>query len=233
MMLQKCFIGWMLFHLLVFGGSAAAQADGGIAHVAAPEADQAVPDPAVQTRRSADETVYRITRDQCTIEWSVRNTEKNVILHRPYCPLSLSHQVPLLKKICAEFFGEGGHPLPTYTLYWGRLAPDGSLPDSLEMSFRLALAAHRSKGWNPGRGKPKKGGINGFIRDLANSGMIYPELKELLAPFNRSVTFSCAEKVLVMEAGKLPFYDELLPYGVRATERLPFDCMAWFTLSAK
>jgi hypothetical protein len=40
------------------------------------------------------------------------------------------------------------------------------------------------------------------------------------------------EKVRVLEAGKLPFYDQLKQKGVAATDRLPFDCMAWFSLSA-
>lgn len=63
--------------------------------------------------------------------------------------------------------------------------------------------------------------------------MIYPELKELFEGFHKNITFSSAEKVLVLEAGKLPFFDQLKPHGIRASDRLPFDCMTWFSVSAK
>ena len=83
------------------------------------------------------------------------------------------------------------------------------------------------------KGRPKNGDINGFVKDLANRQMIYPELKELFEGFHKSITFSCAEKVLVLEAGKLPFFDQLKPHGIKASDRLPFDCMAWFSVSAQ
>jgi hypothetical protein len=63
--------------------------------------------------------------------------------------------------------------------------------------------------------------------------MIYPELKELFERFQRTIRFSCAEKVLVTEAAKLPFYDQLKQRGVKASDKLPFDCMAWFSVSEK
>jgi len=34
-----------------------------------------------------------------------------------------------------------------------------------------------------------------------------------------------------MEAGDLPFYEELKKQCVQAADRLPFDCMEWFDLS--
>lgn len=77
----------------------------------------------------------------------------------------------------------------------------------------------------------KAGDINGFVRDLANREMIYPELKDLFERFNRTIRFSCAEKVLVGKAGKPPFYDALKVHGVGAEDKLPFDCMTWFSIS--
>jgi hypothetical protein len=62
--------------------------------------------------------------------------------------------------------------------------------------------------------------------------MIYPELKELFARFHKSITFSCAEKVLVQKAGELPFYEQLQQQGVKAADKLPFDCMTWFSIAA-
>lgn len=232
-MLQKLLVRILLGTALTVCSGAAVRAGGGADAATPRETGRTAPDPVVQIGRRTDETAYRITDGQCTIEWVVRDSEKNVILHRPRCPHPLSCQVPLLTKLCSEFFGESGRNLPDCTLFWGRLTPDGSLPVSQEMAFRIALAAHRSQKWNAKRGKPRNGDINGFIRKLADSEMIYPELKEMFSRFNRRTTIASVEKVLVKEAGKLPFYDELLPYGVRATERLPFDCMVWFTLTAK
>jgi hypothetical protein len=39
------------------------------------------------------------------------------------------------------------------------------------------------------------------------------------------------EKVRVLEAEKLPFYARLKQKGVTPADRLPFDSMAWFSIS--
>jgi len=69
------------------------------------------------------------------------------------------------------------------------------------------------------------------VKDFANRADIYPELKELFKFFHKSIKFSCAEKVLVLKAEKLPFFDELKQHGIKASDRLPFDCMTWFSIS--
>jgi hypothetical protein len=176
-------------------------------------------------------TVYKISGRDCTIEWIARNSEIGVIKHSAECTVLLSEQIPLLEKICAEFLSKDKNAQAFRTLFWGRLEPD-TQNGSRELSLRLALAAHKSAGWDAKRGKPKKGDINGFVKDLANSEMIYPELKQLFERFYKSIQFSCAEKVLVLKADKLPFYEQLKQQGVKAADRLPFDCMAWFSISA-
>jgi hypothetical protein len=180
-----------------------------------------------------NETIYSLSSGNCSIGWIARHTEIGVIIHRARCEASLSRQVPILRRIYTEFLKKDENAPAFRTLFWGRLAPDGSTPESQEMSLRLARAAHKSPGWDTKKGKPKNGDINGFVKDLANSRMIYPELKELFEGFHKRITFSCAEKVLVMEAGKLPFFDQLKPHGIKASDRLPFDCMAWFAVSAQ
>ena len=115
-------------------------------------------------------------------------------------------------------------------LSWGRLAPDQRVPH--EMSYRLALAAFESPLWDKKRGRAKTGHENNCVVELANKADIYRELKLIFATLNRSVRFSSAEKVLVMEAGKLPFFDALKMHGVQAKDRLPFDCQAWFSVSS-
>jgi hypothetical protein len=176
-------------------------------------------------------TIYKISSGDCTIEWIARNSEIGVIKYWSKCTLSLAEQLPLLEKICAEFFSKDKNAQAFRTLFWGRLEPDNQ-NSSRELSLRLALAAHKSPGWDEKRGKPKSGDINGFVKDLANRENIYPELKELFKHFHKSIKFSCAEKVLVQKAGELPFYEQLKQQGVKAADKLPFDCMTWFSISA-
>jgi len=179
-------------------------------------------------------TIYSISSKDCAIEWIARNSEIGVIKHLAKCTtVPLSQQLPLLARICTEFYSKDKNSQSFRTLFWGRLTPDESKPALQELSLRIALAAHKSPGWDVKRGKPKKGDINAFVRDLANAEMIYPELKELFERFQKKITFSCAEKVLVAKAGKLPFFDQLNLHGIKASDRLPFDCMTWFSVSAQ
>jgi hypothetical protein len=139
-------------------------------------------------------------------------------------------QVSLLTKICTALFSHDKDAGAFRTLFWGGLAAERK-PASQELPLRLALAAYRSPGWDVRKGKPRNRDINGFIKELANGVPIYPELQELFRPFNRQITLATVEKVRVLEAEKLPFYSRLEQQGVKATDRLPFDCMAWFSLS--
>jgi len=178
-----------------------------------------------------NQTIYSISAEDCKIEWIARNSEIGVISHKARCAMPLSQQLPLLTQICTEFFSKDKNARAFRTLFWGRLTPDGNKPPSQELSLRLALAAHKSPGWDIKRGRPKNGDINGFVKDLANRADIYPELKELFKLFHKSINFSCAEKVLVSKAEKLPFFDELKQHGIKASDKLPFDCMTWFSIS--
>jgi hypothetical protein len=175
-------------------------------------------------------TIYKISNRDCTIQWIARNSEIGVIKHSSRCAAPLAEQLPLLVKICAEFFSKDKNAQAFRTLFWGRLEPDNQSAPR-ELSLRLALAAHKSPGWDAKRGKPKNGDINGFVRDFANKEMIYPELKELFERFHKNITLSCAEKVLVLKAEKLPFYAQLKQQGVKPADKLPFDCMTWFAIT--
>lgn len=188
--------------------------------------------PAVSVERSVfdKKTTYCIRSKDCAIEWIVRDSEAGVIKHSSRCAAPLAEQLPLLEKICVEFFSKDKNAQAFRTLFWGTLDPDTRI-GSRELSLRLALAAYKSPGWDAKRGKPKNGDINGFVRDIANREMIFPELKELFARFHKNIKFSCAEKVLVLKAEKLPFFDRLKQQGVKAADKLPFDCMTWFSVS--
>jgi hypothetical protein len=175
-------------------------------------------------------TIYNISVAGCTIQWIARNSEIGVIKHWSRCTASLSEQLPLWEKMGVEFFSKDKNAQAFRTLFWGRLEPEAQ-NGSRELSLRLVLAAYQSPGWDVKRGKPKSGDMNGFIRDISNKNMIYPELRELFGRFQRSIVLSTVEKVLITEAAKLPFYEQLKQRGIKAADRLPFDCVAWFTVS--
>jgi hypothetical protein len=178
------------------------------------------------------ETTYRITSGACQISWTVHKSDlnKGVVQHRSKCTLPLNKQLPLLSQILAEILKDTENAGSFHTFFWGRLIPD-ERNGNLEMSFRLAMAAYRSPLWDAKGGRPKTGHENAFVVDLANKSNIYSELKRLFEKFDRKLEFSSAEKVLIMEAGKLPFFDQLKKHGVKATYKLPFDCLTSFSVS--
>lgn len=184
----------------------------------------------IEQKAEGNAMIYRISAGSCMIEWIARNTEIGVVKHWSDCALPLAKQQPLWTQLAAEFFSRDPNAGSLRTLFWGRIEPDNATGPH-ELSLRLALAAYQSSGWDKKRGKARNGDINGFVKDLANRAMIYPELNALFAHFHKTVYFSCAEKVLVVEASKLPFYEQLKRHGVKAKDRLPFDCMAWFSVT--
>jgi hypothetical protein len=184
----------------------------------------------IEQSTSWSATIYRITEGDCKIEWTAGHNEIGVIKHESHCSTPLALQMTLLAKIIETFLNQDPNASSLRTLFWGRIEPDYS-PGLHELSIRLALAAYQSPGWDRKRGRAQNGDINGFVKDLANRAMIYPELKDLFARFKKQLSFACAEKVLVVAAAKLPFYDRLKEHGVKATDKLPFDCMAWFSIT--
>jgi hypothetical protein len=197
--------------------------------------DAVVDTPPVAIEYSAQDrsTSYTASSGDCSITWIAYNAGPNqgVIKHSPRCAAPIALQVSLLTKICTAFFGNEKDAWAFRTLFWGGLEAERK-PASQELPLRLALAAYRSPGWDVRTGQPKNGNINGFVKSLANGGAIYPELQEMFQHFDRHITIAIVEKVRVIEAGKLPFYSQLKQQGIKAADRLPFDCMAWFSLSA-
>ena len=193
----------------------------------------ALPIASVESSSGTGERTYGLAVDDCAFRLVAYTTELNrgVVKCSTRCTLPLSGQIPHLRRILEEFLGKDPDAPSFRTLFWGGLVPESG-PSSLELSQRLALAAHRSPGWDARRGRPKTGDANRFVKDLANSELIYPELSELFAGTGRSLSIASVEKVRVLEARELPFHDELRKAGVEATEKLPFDCMVWFSVSA-
>jgi hypothetical protein len=187
----------------------------------------------IEAQTHADQTPYavsyRAARAGCTISWIAYANEPGVVKYDAVCPATLGEQLPLLNAIGSTYLSKDRNASAFHVLFWGRLAPDDT-GASREMSQRLAVAAFHSAEWDRASGKPKTGDINLFARTLANQAKIYPELTELFTGLHRSVVLTHVEKVLVLKAKKLPFFDELKKLGVKGSDRLPFDFMAWFSI---
>lgn len=184
----------------------------------------------IERNPQLQETTFVISSGDCRISWTVYESETNrgVIRHRSDCGLTLEEQAPLIDKLLRKVLLSGTDAAGFRTLSWGRLYPDGARDATL--SLRLALTAKRSADWDPTRGKPRGGDINGWVRNLANEGAIYEELRPIFRQFGLEIRLATVEKVLVQKAKLLPFFDRLRAAGVRPDDRLPFDCQAWFSV---
>ncbi len=176
------------------------------------------------------ETTYTISAGDCRISWTAWESETNrdVVRHRSDCALTLREQAlligKLLQKVKDSRSGESRFP----TLSWGRLYPDGARDATL--SVRLALAAKRSAEWDAVRGSPRGKDLNGWVRKLANEALIYEELHTTLLAYGVEIRLAAVEKVLVLKARSLPFYERLKEAGIRPEDKVPFDCQAWFSM---
>ena len=186
----------------------------------------------VVVERSAEyrETNYTIAAGECRIVWTVFGTESNrrVIRHRAGCGLPLREQAPMIGRLLRRVMSSEVGAAELRTLDWGRLYPDGVKDETL--AVRLAIAAKRSEEWDTVKGVPRNGDMNGWARKVANAALIYRELLPVFLEAGMEIQISAVEKVLVDQAGQLPFYEELRLNGVRADDRVPFDFQAWFSV---
>jgi hypothetical protein len=215
---------------------AAAVLTSGTHHIAAHPCGQIAAPAQVHVERDPERGArsYTLAEGGCRWSWTVFDVAPNrgLIQNRSVCGRPLAEQMPALSRIVAAVLTDSNPSAAPHTLFWGRLTPDQGR-DDLEMAFRLALAAHRSPSWDVARGRPRSGSMNAFVVRLANQAMIYSELKDLFRTCGLELKWADAEKVLVLSAGKLPFFERLKASGVRATEKLPFDCLTYFAISKR
>jgi hypothetical protein len=188
------------------------------------------------------ETEYKIAVENCTITWTVSSSELNlgVIGQHSDCALTLGEEAALIAKLLRKVLETRGKAGQLRSLFWGRLYPygDPGNPNST-MALRLALAAKRSPQWDSIRGQPQSDNtnreldVNGFVRTLANDAAIYRELQPVFAAAGLELRLSSVEKVLILQAGQMPFFEGLRKSGVRASDLLPFDCLTWFSVRSQ
>lgn len=168
---------------------------------------------------------YSNPQEKYTLEIYLNDLNKGILRYRYQGKTALPEQIRILKILLKKVLRENTSSF--HTLSWGRLS-NGQNKD-YTLAERLALAASKASDWDSKTGKPVKGNINTFIKDLASRENIYPELKDLFRSFDYTITFASAEKVLVMAAEKLPFW-ESISSKVDKKAKLPFDCQTWFEL---
>jgi hypothetical protein len=176
--------------------------------------------------RARGEVEYEIrSGGDCRIRWVVSRTGVNagVAQLRSDCRLTMNEQLLLQSKVLARVAADEPE---IRTLFWGRL---GKWP---EWSGRLASAAIRSASWDAKAGQPKAGeSMNAFVLSLMSQIDMFSELQQLLADLHLRIKVSGVEKVSVTAAGSLPFFvGHLPPAGVSASDKVPFDCLIWFSV---
>ncbi len=174
-------------------------------------------------------TLYSASKGNCSVTWMARNAEPGMITHRASCEAPFAVQIYLIEKICAELFGGGKNARNIKTLFWGKLETTSRSPFN-EMSYRLALTVYNSPAWDAKNGKPLQGDLYGLVKFISNHLMIYPELQGVFRKFGKKITLSSIEKVRVLKAGKLPFYDKLAEHRIAPEAKVPFDFIAWFSV---
>ena len=116
---------------------------------------------------------------------------------------------------------------PTFrTLFLGRIE---RFP---ELSVRLAVAAKRSPEWDTRHGRPKSSKpLTPFMLGVLSSTepAVFAEWKQLFEGKHLTFAVSGVEKVSVAAAGTLPSFPQLTAQGVAAGDRVPFDCLIWFS----
>jgi hypothetical protein len=190
--------------------------------------------PEVEVLRQPEyqEIQYCLAVDDCRLCWKthLNRINRGIVQSRTRCTKSLEDQLDGLSALMTEIVNHDPNGASLHTLFWGRLVPD-TPQDDLKMAMRLALAAFKSDQWDRKKGKPVQGETVYWVRDLANSVMIYPELRKLFNSFDRRIKVAGVEKVLVLPAGRLPFFEKLKAHGVREGDKLPYDCLTWFSIS--
>ena len=197
-----------------------------------PNSVMATSKPEVLVEANADlkEVTYTISESGCKITWTLYTSGINqgVLMHRTSCTAPLRNQAILMEGLLERILIDHPGPDALHSIYWGRIAPD--FVGCTDMSLRLTLAAGQSTSWDRRNGKPFKGHPNHFVAKIAEQQHIHSEMADLFKRYGMQLKVSDVEKVLVVKVAALPCYPVLKSCGVRAGDKLPFDCQLWFAV---
>ena len=164
--------------------------------------------------------------EKISLEVYLSKLNKGVMRYRYKGDVPLIKRIPKLDTLLSVLFSDSLIDFDFNTLFWGRLNDSSNRDFSL--AKRLVLFASNSKEWDKARGRPVSGDKNGFIKLLKHE--FTSELAPLFKKYNYKMESVSAEKVLVLPAEKLPFWQDIKTV-VKAQDKFPFDCQLWFTLS--
>lgn len=176
-----------------------------------------------------EETTYEILSGSCRIRWTVSayGVNQGIARHRAECSLPLGDQIALNSRILDEVLER---ERTFHELFLGRLKP---FP---EISIRLAAAAKHSPGWDVRKGRPKSSKpMDRYLLDLLSSdeSAVLAEWRHLFEAKRLAFAVSGVEDVSVAAAGTLPFSSQLVAHGVTVGDRVPFDCLIWFSVTRR
>ena len=172
------------------------------------------PQVVVEPHQEYKETAYYILdKTGGKISITTYQTEHNagILRLRSTSEMPLDEQIKLLSKLLDRALMDEDKS-KVHTFFVGRLLYAFGKKNK-QMSERLSQAAANSSLWNKQTGKPFSGHENLFVSAIANEAMIYPELKAIFKKHGLNLKFARAEKVLIY------------------SDRLPYDCIAWFSIS--
>src|SRR5262249_35257223 len=95
---------------------------------------------------------------------------------------------------------------------------------------RLAVRTARSPIWNLQRGRPQNESIDTFLKDIAGDPSFYPEWQTIFDRFRLTVRVSGIERGTIDQAHNAPDFDSLQKQGVNPGDRVPVDCLLWFSV---
>ena len=173
---------------------------------------------------SPEATTYDIASGPCRIHWTVTRSGINagIARHDAECSLPLKEQIALNGKILEKVIASGS-TFRTLSL--------GTVSSFPELAIRLTVAAARSPGWDAAQGRPTAAKTtDAYLLELLSSDTsVFAEWRRLFETHQLAFAVSGVEEVSVGAAQTLPYFQQLSAQGVRATDRVPFSGLIWFS----
>jgi hypothetical protein len=169
------------------------------------------PENRVTVKQDANAVTYSIQHNSCTVIWEYLK-QSHSMKQTSTCA-SPDEQATMVRELLNEF-RKDGQKLDS-------LAGIEVDPKEAGISFRMALAVHRFMGGC------RKTTPYDSIEKAFNDADILKELREPFESAGVRLKVGSLEKVSMMPASQLPFYDQLEKQGVRSNEILPYDCWLW------
>ncbi len=190
------------------------------------------PQVVVKTHPQYKETCYSIVinvQEKISLTTYQSDVNRGVIRLRSNSTLPFNTQIDLLstivKRVLQDLKKEEMH-----TLFIGRLI-NAFGNNNTEMSERLALSAYTSTLWDSVKGSAVAAHENMAVKAIADEAHIFTELNAIFNKHGLDIKVASVEKVLIAQPDKIPFGDKLKHKGMKATAKVPYDCLTWFSIA--